>query len=192
MVLFQFFGAVCQPSEVKKYPNEGVFLTGPIPKSGFQNSRDSILSARLLYILSNLPAQSQQHQSSLTGKTLQFQLPLPVFLQAKKQGSGQYQYKFDPLMGNINLKLLIFSNPISSFTFGIDSRLYRPSRMISNTLITRLVKIESKQENEIYFRYQFHKFALISSWEFSSLRNKFDEGARWDEDKIKIVISYLF
>lgn len=165
---------------------------GPVKKTGQPDYRDSVLSARLLFILNNQQGTTPQVKSRLAIPNLPIRLPLPDFLQVQKQGTNQYQYKFDPVLGKINMKLFLYSNQVSSFTFGVDSRLYRHSRIFSNNFVTRLVKFDSKNQNEIYLQYQFHKFALISSWEFSSFRNKFDENVRWDEDKIKIVVSYLF
>lgn len=166
---------------------------GPIRKGSTTSARDSVLSERLLYIL------TLQGTSGKNGKAEQYQMQdfsfkidLPDFLKTQHLATRQYQYKFNPVLGNMNLKFFIFSGLVSSLTVGMDSRLYRTNRVFSNTLLTRLLQSQTKDLNEIYFRYQFRKFALISSWEFSSLQNKIDEKTRLDGDKIKLVISYLF
>lgn len=193
LLVFIFFCSVeAHSGGLNKLSVRDSIPNGPTKKNGFTGTRDSVLSARLLFILNNQQTENNQAKPRLLVSNFQFQIPLPAFLQTKKQGTSQYQYKFEPVFGKVNLKFFIFSNQVSSFTLGVDSQLYRHSRLFSNNLVTRLVKVESNNQNEIYFRYQINKFALISSWEFSSFRNKFDEGARWNEDKIKIVISYLF
>lgn len=166
---------------------------GPTRQASSNSQRDSVLSERLLYIL------SLQENTNKNGKNSRYQvqdfsfkIDLPNFLKIQQQSTPQYQYKFNPVLGNINLKFFIFSGIATSLTFGLDSRLYRTDRVLSNTLLTRFLLPQSKNQNEIYFRYQFRKFALISSWEFSSLQNKSEEKSRWEEDKIKVVVSYLF
>jgi len=165
-------------------------VIGPVKKTDGNQGRDSILSVRLMYILTTSFQKTDQRKLNSELKP-DFQLPfkLPGFLKPVVREDGNFSYSFRPVGGDLNLNYR-FGNP-SSFRFdlGFDTRVYKQPRLPGEGLLR---KGEAGKNHEIYLRYQFRNLALISRWEFSSLKNKFEEAARWESDKVSLIISYLF
>lgn len=165
-------------------------VIGPVKKTDGNQGRDSILSVRLLYILSaSFQVNDQKKLNSDLKPNFELPFKLPGFLKPVVREEGNFSYSFRPVGGDLNLNYR-FGNP-SSFRFdlGFDTRVYKQPRLPGEGIFR---KAETEKNHEIYLRYQFRNLALISRWEFSSLKNKFEEAARWESDKVSLIISYLF